>query len=172
MNPMRKSSAIFLIAVGLILLVSIVLLSRDVLVLRISLPYNQGQVVYRKMASPGTELRMRYIHSVERTPVQGIFALDSQGGFRAERTLTTGTGTGLPNVVDDQHVSMQGKWMVIDEKNTPVPRIPFYYLPLNNLRISLGDQEVDLNRVPPGSRLLITNEKKTLAEALAAKLPF
>ncbi|MBS3778925.1 MAG: DUF1850 domain-containing protein [Desulfovermiculus sp.] len=168
---MRKSSSIFLIAVGLILLVSIVLLSRDVLVLRISLPHNEGQIVYRKMASPGTELRMHYIHSVERTPVQGIFALDSHGGFKAVRTLTTGTGTGLPNVVDDQHVSMQGKWMVIDEGNTPVPRIPFYYLPLNNLRISVGDQEVDLNRVPPGSRLLITNEKKTLAEALAGKLP-
>lgn len=172
MRPMRRQHFFFLAAGALILVLCLVLFSWDVLVLRISLPHKQGHVVYQKIASPGTKLRMRYIHSVERTPVQGIFALDSQGGFKAERTLTTGTGTGLPNVVDDQHVSMQGKWMVIDEKNTPVPRIPFYYLPLNNLHISLGDQEVDLSRVPPGSRLLITNEQKTLAEALAGKLPF
>jgi len=171
MRPMRRLLFLLLTAGALILGVCILLFSWDVLVLRITLPHQQDQLVYRKIAaSPGTELCMRYIHSVERTPVQGWFALAPQGGFRAMRTLTTGTGTGLPNVVDDQNVSMQGKWMVIDEGGTPVPRIPFYYLPLNNLRISVNDHQVDLSGVPPGSRLLITNEKMPLGQVLFSSL--
>jgi hypothetical protein len=137
----------------------------DVLVLQITLP-GQDTIIYQETPAPGTLLCMRYIHSVEKTPVQGWFALDPQGGFRAVRTRTTGTGTGLPNVVDADNVRMQGKWMVVDEGNTYVPQIPFYYLPLNQLRISVDGQEVDLSTVPPGSRLLITCKQTSLAKAL------
>jgi hypothetical protein len=137
----------------------------DVLVLQITLP-GQDTVVYQETAVPGAQLCIRYIHSVEKTPVQGWFALAPQGGFRAVRTRTTGTGTGLPNVVDADNVRMQGKWMVVDEGNTYVPEIPFYYLPLNQLRISVEGREADLSTVPPGSRLLITSTQMSLAEAL------
>lgn len=155
-----------LAAGGVILLALIIFLAHKVLVFQISLPRQGNTVVYRDIVSSGTKVCLCYIHSVERTPVQGWFSLDPQGGFQAQRTLSKGTGTGMPNVVDQQGVQMEDGWMVVDEGQTHIPEIPFYYLPLNDLRISVNDHQVDLNGVPPGSRLLITNQKMSLARAM------
>jgi hypothetical protein len=85
--------------------------------------------------------------------------------------MTTGTGTGLPNIVDADQVHWQGKWMVVSENNAYVPQIPFYYLPLNDLHIVVGDRTVNLNDVSSGSRLLITNQRMPLAKALWQIMP-
>jgi hypothetical protein len=143
----------------------------QVVVVQITLPSHDGRCIYQDIASAGTKVCMRYIHSVERTPVQGWFVLDPQGGFRALRTMTTGTGTGLPNIVDADQVHWQGKWMVVSENNAYVPQIPFYYLPLNDLHIVVGDRTVNLNDVSSGSRLLITNQRMPLAKALWQIMP-
>lgn len=153
---------VFLVALGT---------AYDVLVFEISLPDQDGEIVYTDIASSTTKLGMRYIHSVERTPVQGWFALAPQGGFLALRTMSKGSGTGLPNVVHTSRVAIDPDWMVVDEGRTHIPHIPFYYLPLNDLHISLGKHKVDLSQVPPGSRLLISNEKMPLAKALWNMLP-
>lgn len=163
---MNRAFKFFLTAAGLGLLICFVLLNWDVLVLRITLPHEQGQVIYQGPASPGTKVCLRYIHSVERTPVMGWFALSSDGGFQALRTMSKGSGTGLPNVADKPRVTMDHGWMVVDEQRTYVPQIPFYYLPLNDLQISVSGQKVDLSDVPPGSKLLISNEKMSLGKAL------
>jgi hypothetical protein len=114
-------------------------------------------VVDTALAWDDERLCLRYIHSVERTPVEGWFAIDEEGGFRALRTKTTGTGTGLPNVVPKDRVRMDGQWLIVDEGGRHIPKIPFYYLPLNDLRISVGSEKIDLSRVPAGSQLLITS---------------
>lgn len=164
---MPKLSTSVLIVGGVIIFAGITILAKyDVLVLRISVPQEQGDLVYQDFASSGTKLCMQYIHSVERTPVQGWFALSSDGGFQALRTMSKGSGTGLPNVVDKPRVTMAHGWMVVDEGRTHVPQIPFYYLPLNDLRISVSGQKVDLSKVSSGSKLLITNEKMSLAKAM------
>ncbi len=117
----------------------------------------QGTVVDTALAQAGERLCLKYIHSVERTPVQGWFAIDQSGGFRALRTKTTGTGTGLPNVVPENRVRMEGKWLIVDEGGRHIAKIPFYFLPLNELKIFLGSEKIDLSQVPPGSQLLITS---------------
>lgn len=146
------------------------ILAQKVLVLQISLPSQDKEILYKNTADPGDMLCMRYIHSVERTPVQGWFALDPEGGFRAIRTLSKGSGTGLPNVVDKANVNMQDGWMIVDEGQAYIENILFYYLPLNDLQISVNTQEVDLSQIPPGNRLLITSTKKSLASALLGRL--
>ena len=168
----RSRPRLLILAGCLILMATLVYLTQDVLLVRITLPGHGYHLVYSHIASAGDKLHMRYIHSVERTPVQGEFSLASEGGFQAIRTMTTGTGTGLPNVVQEDNVHMQGKWMVVEENNASVPRIPFYYLPLNQLRITVNSSKADLHQVPAGSRLLITNTKMSLARALIHKLPF
>ena len=168
---MRTSKKILLGLSGLLILGLTFFLSQNVLVLAITLPDHQQDVLTRRMATAGDELCMHYIHSVERTPVQGWFALDPQGGFTALRTLTTGTGTGLPNVVDAQDVHMQGRWMVVDEGKTHIPEIPFYYLPLNELRITLAHSSIPLDSVPAGSRMRITCTPMSRARALLSFAP-
>lgn len=134
------------------------LLLRPMAVVRVTLPGQEGRIADSVLVNPDQLLRMKYIHSVERTPVEGWFAIAANGGFRAVKTKTRGTGTGLPNVVPDSRVQTEGKWLVIDEEGKYYPQIPFYYLPLNNLRILVGEERMDLEGVPDGSRLKITSE--------------
>ena len=163
---MLRKPKLFIIAGGLIGFLVALGTAYNVLVFEISLPDQGGEIVYQDIASSKTKLCMRYIHSVERTPVQGWFALDPQGGFLALRTMSKGSGTGMPNVVHKSRVDMEPDWMVVDEGRTHIPQIPFYYLPLNNVHILFNKHKVDLSKVPPGSRLLITNENMPLAKAL------
>lgn len=133
-------------------------LLRPLSVVRVALPAQEGRIADSVWADPDELLRMKYIHSVERTPVEGWFAIAEKEGFRAVKTKTTGTGTGLPNVVPDSRVKTKGKWLVIDEGGKYYPQIPFYYLPLNNLRILVGEETMNLEGVPEGSRLKITSK--------------
>jgi len=137
------------------------LLWQPLTVVRVALPAQEGRIADSVWADPDELLRMKYIHSVERTPVEGWFAIAEREGFRAVKTKTTGTGTGLPNVARGRDVKTEGKWLVIDEGGTYYPQIPFYYHSLNELRILVGDERVELEGVPDGSRLKITSKTQT-----------
>jgi hypothetical protein len=152
-----------LLALGLVL-------NRPMARVQVRLPDHGDRIAGSIMADLDEQVCMRYIHSVERTPVQGWFALAERGGFRAVKTKTTGTGTGLPNVVPDDRVTTQGQWLVIDEGGSYLPDIPFYYLPLNQLRIEVGGRRIDLETVPPGSRLRITSRVRPLWGWLIASM--
>jgi hypothetical protein len=156
---MRQRAAILtaaLLLAGLAGLAAVALHEVSLVQVRLA---RQGTVVDTVLTQAGERLCLKYIHSVERTPVQGWFAVDDGGGFRALRTKTTGTGTGLPNVVPEDRVRMDGQWLIVDEGGKHIPKIPFYFLPLNDLRISVGSENIDLSRVPPGSQLLITSKR-------------
>jgi len=129
---------------------------------RVALPGQGGRIADAVLADPGDRLCMRYIHSVERTPVEGWFAVAEKGGFRAVKTKTAGTGTGLPNVARGREVSTEGKWLVIHEGGEYYPEIPFYFHPLNELRIRVDGKKLDLKDVPSGSRLRITSRTRPL----------
>ena len=152
------SGAFLLIALA----VSAFFLLRPVAEVRVALPGQGVRIADAVLVHPGDQLRMRYIHSVERTPVEGWFAVAEKGGFRAVKTKTAGTGTGLPNVARGREVHTEGEWLVIDEGGKYYPEIPFYYHPLNELRIRVGDKKLDLENIPEGSRLRITSRTRPL----------
>jgi hypothetical protein len=158
----RKRGVLLGVAILIAVAALIVFLMRPVAQVRVVLPNQGGRVADAVLIESGDRLCMRYIHSVERTPVEGWFAVDEKKGFRAVKTKTTGTGTGLPNVARGREVSTEGKWLVIREGGTYYPEIPFYYHPLNKLRIRVGDKRMDLEDVPAGSRLRITSRTKPL----------
>jgi len=160
---MTRKIAIFSGACLLIALAaSAFFLLRPMAEVRVALPGQGGRIADAVLADPGDRLCMRYIHSVERTPVEGWFAVAEKGGFRAVKTKTAGTGTGLPNVARGREVSTEGEWLVINEGGKYYPEIPFYYHPLNELRIRVGDKKLDLDNIPEGSRLRITSRTRPL----------
>jgi len=168
---MNRRAALILSAVALLcLLVAGFLAPGPLARVAVKLPDRQGQLVASVVIDLDQRLCLKYIHSVERTPVEGWFAPAEEGGFRALKTKTTGTGTGLPNVVADDRVKTEGRWLIVDEQGRYLPEIPFYYLPLNQLRILVGERELDLGDVPPGSRLRITSEPQPVWHWLVAKL--
>lgn len=156
----RKTTLTLGVCLVVVLAVAAHWLFRPLAVVRVNLPQQEGRTADAVRADPGDRLCMRYIHSVERTPVEGWFAVAEEGGFRAIKTKTAGTGTGLPNVARGRKVHTEGKWLVIHEGGEYYPEIPFYYHPLNKLRIRVGDKKLDLENIPEGSRLRITSRTR------------
>jgi hypothetical protein len=165
----RRIAISLLVCLFLGLAVAAFLLLRPVAVVRVTLPGQGERIAESVLAHPADILRMKYIHSVERTPVEGWFAIADKGGFRAVKTKTTGTGTGLPNVVPESRVTVKDDWLVVDEQGKYYPSIPFYYLPLNNLRILVGETKMGLKDIPAGSRIRITSETHFGWKALALR---
>jgi len=106
----------------------------------------------------GSDVRIRYRHSVERTRVEGRFAVDGNAGLVAVETRFTSTGTGLPNTAVTR-IHREGGWLVVDEERRPVPPIRFYLQSVNRTRLSVDGRDVDLSGFRSGNLLGIRVER-------------
>ena len=104
-------------------------------------------------ADAGTEFSTRFIHSVQKTPVEEFFAVnDARDGFVLLRTRYRSFGVGLPFLPTDGSFRREGDAFVMDGMNRPLPEIQFRPGLSTDLKITLPDEEILLaDRVPIGS---------------------
>ncbi len=105
-------------------------------------------------ADSGADVRLGYRHSVERTPVEGRFAVSADRTLLALETRFTSTGTGLPNTAASR-TRRDGGWLVVDEERRPMASLRFYLLAENQTRLSVDGRSVDLGRFTSGNLLHI-----------------
>jgi hypothetical protein len=55
-----------------------------------------GEPLFVQRAAPGDEFEVEYVHSVEKIPVTGVFAVTADGAIRPRETLFSSFGAGLP----------------------------------------------------------------------------
>ena len=108
--------------------------------------------------TPGSDVRIYYRHSVERTPVEGRFEVDQTRGLVAVQTRFTSTGSGLPNTAAAR-MHREGDWFVVDEQRRPVPPLRFYLHAVNRARLTVDGRTVDLSAFRSGSLLGIRVER-------------
>lgn len=70
----------------------------------------KGEIILRERVNPGEEFLFRYTHSVEKTPVEGIFAIEEGGGLRIVETRFPSHGAGLP--LSAEREPFQEGWFV------------------------------------------------------------
>ncbi len=102
------------------------------------------RVVFREKTRPGDVFTFAYIHSIEKVPVEGVFAVEPDGSLRVVETRFASFGAGLPN--QDTHQSVDGKWMVAPGGHT-LPEFSFYISAINRSSLRRGDKTLDLNRL-------------------------
>lgn len=101
-------------------------------------------------------VRVDYRHSVELTPVVGLFKVGPEG-LLAHQTRISSTGTGLPND-ESARTRREGEWLVVDEGDRPV-EFRFFYQPINRLKIAVGDENLPLTGIRPGDVLCLDRER-------------
>ena len=108
-------------------------------------------------ADAGTEFSTRFIHSVQKTPVEEFFAVnDARDGFVLLRTRYRSFGVGLPFLPTDGSFRREGDAFVMDGMNRPMPEIQFRPGLSTDLKITLPDEEILLaDRVPIGSLIRV-----------------
>ena len=102
------------------------------------------RVIFREMTAPGDVFTFSYIHSIEKIPVEGVFAVEEGGSLRVVETRFPSYGAGLPSPATRKNDD--NKWMVAPGGQR-LPEFSFYISPINQSSLRLGDKTLDLNRL-------------------------
>jgi hypothetical protein len=105
-------------------------------------------VMYRAKAVPGDVFTFAYIHSIEKIPVEGVFAVEDDGALRVVETRFPSYGAGLP--VQAAGKRAQGEWMAAPGGER-LPEFSFFISPVNQAFLRMGTRTLDLTQlVDPG----------------------
>ena len=112
-----------------------------------------GRVMFRARAVPGDVFTFAYIHSIEKTPVEGVFAVEDDGALRVVETRFPSYGAGLP--VQAAGKREAGKWMVAPGGER-LPEFSFFISPINQASLRIGAKTLDLtHRVDSGDVVVV-----------------
>jgi hypothetical protein len=112
-----------------------------------------GSVLIREKAAPGDVFTFAYIHSVEKVPVEGVFAVEADGSLRVVETRFPSYGAGLPPQATGK--SADGRWMVA-QGGQRLPEFSFYVSPINQASLRIGVKTLNLaNRIDSGDVVVV-----------------
>ncbi len=104
----------------------------------------------------GDYFTIRYIHSVDRTPIFEEFRLDRNLGIVLEKTWFTMFGAGLGHWPGHGDLTQDKNWITIDHIEQPLGSFVLRIGALNvGHTIIYHDQEINLSRRAPGVRALV-----------------
>ncbi len=112
----------------------------------------EGTLLTSTPAAPGTELSLRFIHSVQRTPVEEFFVVNGTAdGLVLRVTRYESFGVGLPFLESDGKFRREGDWFVMDMER-PIPRLDLRPGVSTKLTLFLAGEAIPLyERVPLGT---------------------
>ena len=126
------------------------------------LPENGNALYYASRVHRGDEVRIRYMHSVEKSPVEGRFEIAEDRQLEAVETRMKSVGTGLPNTESDR-TKIEDSWIVVDEGRKKLDEIRFFYSPAETeMSISVKGNDIPLKDIPPGGIMVLAVERTSL----------
>ena len=103
-----------------------------------------NNVIFREKATPGDVFTFAYIHSIEKIPIEGVFAVEADGALRVVETRFPSYAAGLPFQATGK--SEDGKWMVAPG-GQKLPEFSFYISPINRPSLRMGAKTLDLTNL-------------------------
>lgn len=125
--------------VGALLFVFIVYyLTRPMIVIE-----GESKVLFSMSAAPGKEFSTRFIHSVQKTPVEEYFVVnDDCSGFILKSTRYRSFGVGLPFLESDGNFRREGDDFIMDALNRPIKTLDLRPGVSTELTITINNQEL------------------------------
>ncbi len=115
-----------------------------------------AKVIASLKVKSGEHFTIRYIHSVDKTPVFEEFRLDREKGLVLEKTWFKMFGAGLGHWPGHGNLSQDSEWITIDNieqlLGSFILRIGS---PSVGHTIIYHEQEINLSRLAPGARALV-----------------
>jgi len=102
------------------------------------------RVVFRERVSPGDRFTFAYIHSIEKIPIEGVFAVEADGALRVVETRFPSYAAGLPFQATGR--SEDGRWMVA-AGGQKLPEFSFYISPINRPSLRMEAETLDLTNL-------------------------
>jgi len=144
---MRKKGLLIISTIGIVLFAGGLI---PVSVLEVK-DRKSGEILFRKRAVEGDVFLFNYIHSVEKTPVEGTFLIERRNVLRIVETRFSSHGAGLPNV-SGKTIRKNG-WFVV-EGGERLEKFNFFFSPINRPVLRFKDRETALGNEKGGEGLL------------------
>ena len=123
-----------------------------------------GKELFATTAESGTQFSTRFIHSVQKTPVEEFFIVnDDCSGFILKSTRYRSFGVGLPFLESDGTFRREGDDFIMDNLNRPIKILELRPGVSTEFSITINGQNLPLYElVPLGSlvRISITSKYK------------
>jgi len=118
--------------------------------------YTTGKVIVDFPIRCGDSFVMRYIHSVDHTPIFEQFRLDPEKGLVLEKTWFTMFSAGLGHWPGHGHLNQEGAWIMISDIERPIGN---FILRIGALSVGhtiiYHDREINLSRLAAGTRVRV-----------------
>ncbi len=115
-----------------------------------------GEEVVSVPIQAGESFSIRYIHSVDESPVYEVFYADEKKGILIQETYFKMFGAGMGHWPGRGKIVGQNGWIFIKDMNIPIGE---FYLrigaPCVDHTILIKGQEIHLSRMIPGTRVRI-----------------
>lgn len=131
----------------------------------VRLPREGNAILGAVRVVSGSEIKLRYRHSVEKTMVEGVFRIGSGPVLQAKETRMTSVGTGLPNT-RTATTRREGQWIVVDEGLTSVPAFDFFISAVNATRLAVDGTAIPVETLATGSVIRLDVERVRLVDWL------
>jgi len=118
--------------------------------------FSTAEVITSLGVKTGDRFTIRYIHSVDKTPIFEEFRLDQDQGLVLEKTWFTMFGAGLGHWPGHGDLTQDADWITIDHIEQPLGS---FILRIGALSVGhtiiYHNQKINLSRIAPGVRALV-----------------
>jgi len=118
--------------------------------------FSSAEVITSLKVKPGDHFTIRYIHSVDKTPIFEEFRLDRDQGLVLVKTWFTMFGAGLGHWPGHGDLTQDADWITIDHIEQPLGS---FILRIGALSVGhtiiYHNQKINLSRLAPGVRALV-----------------
>lgn len=108
------------------------------------------RVLFMSPVSKGETFEIRYIHSVERIPVAGIFRVVDRNRIEVEESMFSSYGAGLPSDTPRGDVIFERNQMRIRHRDVAMERLRIFISPFTRQQFIFAGTTIDLFSVKEG----------------------
>ena len=122
-----------------------------------------AEIIASLTVQTGDKFTIRYIHSVDGTPIFEEFRLDQKRGLVLEKTWFKMFGAGLGQWPGHGHLSQDKEWITIDNIEQPLGSFILRIgAPSVGHTIIYHEQEINLSRIASGVRALVEFKRQEI----------
>jgi hypothetical protein len=109
-----------------------------------------NRVLFMSPISKGETFEIRYIHSVEKIPVAGIFEVGDRNRIEVKESVFSSYGAGLPSDTPREDITFEGGRMKIRHRDVVMDRLRIFVSPFTKQQFIHSGRRVDLSSVGEG----------------------
>jgi len=111
---------------------------------------DENKPLFISPVTKGETFEIRYIHSVEKIPVAGIFRVNDGNRIEVVESIFSSYGAGLPSDTSREDITFEGDRMRIRHRGIAMDRLRIFISPFTHQQFIYSGDKVELSSITEG----------------------